>query len=187
MPLLPRFSKQRLSSFELWALKQHFRIRKCHPRWDSSPSMVHHIFENFDSKMVVVPSRLWLPLFHPRLSGTAVWVASLYIPFRGRWDPNGRRNANRNPEWWEDFSQLQNDGTTRVPGLTIRDCAWDCSKRAHARPQLNTIGVTGKTFFERLYLVLELRKIAPWVNCPYVPTAPTIHCTTISRFLCNSE
>ena len=38
----------------------------------SSPSMVHHIFENYDSKMVVVPSRLWLPLFHPRLSGAVL-------------------------------------------------------------------------------------------------------------------
>ena len=34
----------------------------------SSPSMVHHIFENVNSKMVVVPLRLWLPLFRPRLS-----------------------------------------------------------------------------------------------------------------------
>jgi len=43
-----------------------------------SPNMVHHIFENFDSKMVeVTTSRLWLPLFHPRLSGTAGWGASL--------------------------------------------------------------------------------------------------------------
>jgi len=45
--------------------------------------------------------------------------------------------------------------------------------------------VTEKTFFERLYLFLGLRKFAPWVNCPYAPTTPTIHCTTISRFLCN--
>jgi len=36
------------------------------------PSMELHIFENFDSKMVVVPSRLWLPLFHPRLSGAVL-------------------------------------------------------------------------------------------------------------------
>ena len=28
------------------------------------------IFENFDCKMV--PSRLWLPLFHPRLSGAVL-------------------------------------------------------------------------------------------------------------------
>ena len=40
-------------------------------------------------------------------------------------------------------------------------------------------------FFESLHLVLGLRKIAPWVNCPYAPTTPTIHSTTISRFLCN--
>jgi len=42
-----------------------------------SPSMVHPIFENFDRKMVVVPSRLWLPLLHPWLSRTAGWGASL--------------------------------------------------------------------------------------------------------------
>ena len=43
----------------------------------SCPSMVHPIFENFDCKMVVVPSRLWLPLFSPCLSRTAGWGASL--------------------------------------------------------------------------------------------------------------
>ena len=42
----------------------------------SSPSIVHHILANFDSKMVAVPSRLWLLLFHPRLSGTAGWGAT---------------------------------------------------------------------------------------------------------------
>jgi len=30
-----------------------------------SPSMVHPIFEYFHRKLVVVLSRLWLPLFHP--------------------------------------------------------------------------------------------------------------------------
>jgi len=55
----------------------------------------------------------------------------------------------------------------------------------YARWQLSAVRVTGKTLFERLYLVLGLRKIAPWVNCPYAPTSPTIHCTNISRFLCN--
>ena len=35
----------------------------------SSLSMVHPIFENLDCRMVVVPSRLWLPLFHPWRSG----------------------------------------------------------------------------------------------------------------------
>jgi len=42
----------------------------------SSPSVVHPFFKNFDSKMVVVPSRLWLPLFSPRVSGTVGWGAS---------------------------------------------------------------------------------------------------------------
>jgi len=54
---------------------------------------------------------------------------------------------------------------------------------------MSAIDVTAKTFFKRhcnsLDLVLGLRKIAPWVNCPYVPTTPTVHSTTISRFPCN--
>ena len=45
---------------------------------------------------------------------------------------------------------------------------------------------TLNTFFERLNLVLGLRKFAPWVNCPYAPTTPTIYRTTISRFPFNS-
>jgi len=42
----------------------------------SSPSVVHAFFENFDRKMVVVLSRLWLPLATPCSSGTAGWGAS---------------------------------------------------------------------------------------------------------------
>jgi len=72
----------------------------------------------------------------------------------------------------------------RVPGLPMRDCARGYNNRAHTRPQMSAINVTEKTFFERLYLVLGLCKFAPWVNCPYAPTTPAIHCTTISRFLC---
>ena len=43
----------------------------------SSPSIVHHIFENFDCKMVEATLQLWLPLFYPRLVGTAGWGAGL--------------------------------------------------------------------------------------------------------------
>jgi len=75
--------------------------------------------------------------------------------------------------------------TRRVPGLPIRDCARGCNNSAQMCTQLSAIDVTTKTFFERLYLVLGMRKIAPWVKCPYAPTTPTIHCTTISRFVCN--
>ena len=63
----------------------------------------------------------------------------------------------------------------RVHGLPIRDCARGFNNDAQMCPQLSAIAVTEKTFFERLYLVLGLRKIAPWVNCPYAPTTPTIH------------
>jgi len=73
----------------------------------------------------------------------------------------------------------------RVPGLPIRDCARSFNNRAQMCAQLNAIDVTAKTFFERLYLVLGLRKIAPLVNCSYASTTLIIHFTTISRFLCN--
>jgi len=74
----------------------------------------------------------------------------------------------------------------RVPGLPIRDCARGCNNRAQMCAQLSPIDVTAKTFFERLYLVLGLGTFGLWVNCPYAPTTPPIHLTTISRFLSNS-
>jgi len=36
-----------------------------------------------------------------------------------------------------------------------------------------------------LYLVLGMDTFEPCVNCPYLRTTPTVHFTTISRFLCN--
>ena len=74
---------------------------------------------------------------------------------------------------------------TRVLGLPIRDCARGFNNRGQSRPIMSAIDMTAKTFFESLYLVLGLHKIAPWVNSPYAPTTPTVHTTTISRFLCN--
>jgi len=47
---------------------------------------------------------------------------------------------------------------------------------------MSSIDVTVKTFFEHLYVVLGLRTIAPWVNCPCAVTTPTVPPTTISRF-----
>jgi len=73
----------------------------------------------------------------------------------------------------------------RVPGLPIRDCARGCTNCDQSRPMMGAIDMTSKTFFERLYLVLGLQKNAPRVNCPYSPTIPTVHSTTISRFMCN--
>jgi len=73
----------------------------------------------------------------------------------------------------------------RVPGLLITDCARGFNNRGNTRPQVSTTDVKEKTFFERIYLVPGLRKFVPWVNCPYKPTTPTIHCTTIFRFLRN--
>jgi len=49
----------------------------------------------------------------------------------------------------------------RVPGLPVRDCARDCNHRDQSLPIMSATNVTAKTFFERLYLVLGLRKIAP--------------------------
>ena len=45
-----------------------------------SPSMVHPFFQNFNSKMVVVPSRLWLQLFSHWVSGIAGGRASVWGP-----------------------------------------------------------------------------------------------------------
>ena len=70
-----------------------------------------------------------------------------------------------------------------VPGLPIRDCARSCNSSEHMRTTMCATHVTAKTFFERFYLVLGLRQIALWVNCPYAPTTLPIHITTISRFL----
>jgi len=39
---------------------------------------------------------------------------------------------------------------------------------------MSAMDVTAKTFFDRLWLVLGLCKIAPWVNCPYARTTPTV-------------
>jgi len=77
------------------------------------------------------------------------------------------------------------DQYTRVPGLPIRVCAKSFNNRAQMCAHLSAIDVTAKTFFEHLYLVLGLQKIAPWVNCSYASTTLIIQCTTISRFLCN--
>jgi len=72
----------------------------------------------------------------------------------------------------------------RVPGLPIRDCARSCNNCGHTRPQMNTIDVSRKILFDRLYLVSGMSTFGPWVNYPYSPTTPTVHSTTISRFLC---
>jgi len=54
----------------------------------------------------------WFPLrfndFRALVSrNTNPYHSLRHSPFPGRWDSKGpRRNANRNPEWWGDFSQL---------------------------------------------------------------------------------
>ena len=49
----------------------------------------------------------------------------------------------------------------RVPGLPIRDCAGTCNNRGPMRLKLSALDVIAKAIFERLYLVLVLRKFAP--------------------------
>jgi len=65
------------------------------------------------------------------------------------------------------------------------DCTRSFDHRGHSRPMMSATDVIEKTFFERLYLVLGLRKIAPWVKCPYALTTPIDQCIPISRFSCN--
>ena len=58
-------------------------------------------------------------------------------------------------------SQPAQVGPTRVPALPMTDCARGCSNRAQMCPQLSAIDLTAKKKFERLFLVLGLRKIVP--------------------------
>jgi len=74
--------------------------------------------------------------------------------------------------------------TGRIPRLPIRDCARGCNTDdcGQSRLIISAINTRVKTFFECLYWVLGLRKVAPWVNCPYAPTTPTVPFAIISRF-----
>jgi len=45
--------------------------------------------------------------------------------------------------------------------MTIRDCTKSCNNRGQTRPKLSAIDMTEKIFFERLYVLLGLRKFAP--------------------------
>ena len=105
---------------------------------------------------------------------------------------NGHWTRNRSCSWMSWYVRVADtlvvspfEVPGRVPGLPIRDCARGCNNCVHTRAQMSAIHVTSKTIFERLYLVLGLRNLALCVSCPCAPTTPTIHCTTISRFLYN--
>jgi len=67
----------------------------------------------------------------------------------------------------------------------VRDCARGCTNRGQSRSMMSAKDVTPITLFERLYLVLGMDTFEPCVNCPYLHTTPTVHFTTISRFLYN--
>jgi len=96
---------------------------------------------------------------------------SLQVYFEGTPQP-------RNVTFWQSVPALENQFQyrsvrtgliragkmkvpTRVQGLPIRDCARGCINPGYMWLQLSAMYVTEKTFFERLYLVLGLRQIAP--------------------------
>jgi len=83
--------------------------------------------------------------------------------------------------FWQVLKSCTDRG--RVPGLPIRDCARNNNNRAQMCPKLSATDVTEKTFFERLYLFSKIGTFGSRVNCPYAPTTPTVHSTTISLFL----
>jgi len=62
----------------------------------------------------------------------------------------------------------------RVPGLPIRDCVISSKNLVSRVAKVNTIIVTEKSTFERLYLVLGLRQFATRVNCSCAPTPPPL-------------
>jgi len=134
------------------------------------------------------PLRLWPLRLGPSCSpGGSTAVAHQHDltmhekPHYQRFLPNDRCVFQRNTQG----TKHPPKNGTRVLGLPTKDCARDCNNHKQMCARLSAIDVTAKTFFDRLYLILWLFQIAPLVNCPYLPTTPTIHCTTISRFLCN--
>ena len=64
------------------------------------------------------------------------------------------------------------EGAGRVPGLSNRNCADIFNNLIPRGTKVSAINVTTKPFFERLYLVPQLRKIAPFVTKPSAPTSP---------------
>jgi len=60
----------------------------------------------------------------------------------------------------------------RVPGLPIRTCADISNNLVPRGTKVSATNVEAKAFFERLYLVPGLRKIAPFVTMPSAPTSP---------------
>ena len=69
---------------------------------------------------------------------------------------NENRHDGRSNKYMPGHSESEKS-PARVPGLPIRDCTRGCKNRAKMCAQLSATGVTAKTFFERLYLVLGLR------------------------------
>ena len=75
--------------------------------------------------------------------------------------------------------------TTRVPRLPMRDCAGSCNSGVPRRCKVSAIDVTANTFFERLYLVLELAPTGALSQLSVSSHTPTVHSTTLFRFPCN--
>jgi len=80
-----------------------------------------------------------------------------------------------NPIRWNHGIIVESLGLlARVLGLPVRDCAGRSNNRCLKWPKLIAIGVTAKTFLERLYLVPGLGPFWPRVNCPCAPTSPLL-------------
>jgi len=89
-----------------------------------------------------------------------VWQELDFRPNSPPQDSSLRPQSNQRPPTVHPTT-LHSPFPPRVPGLPIRDCARGCNNRGLSRPKLSAIDVTEKTVFERLYLVLGLRKFAP--------------------------
>jgi len=69
-----------------------------------------------------------------------------------------------------------------VPGLLYWDCAGSINSWVPKHSKVSDINETAMKILLRLYLTPALSPFEPRVNCPYAPTTPTVHVTTISRF-----
>jgi len=62
----------------------------------------------------------------------------------------------------------------RVPELPVRNCADISNNLVPRGTKESAIHMKAKVFFQRLYLVPRLRKIAPFVTSPSAPTSPPL-------------
>ena len=122
---------------------------------------------------ILHPHRVAVPFPLRRHGGTALFQCmATQLCSRQNWN-----HPSKMTQKWPKLGGREGTGTPY-------DFARGCDNRGQSRPIMSAIDLTAKTFFERLYLVLGLRKIAPWVS-PYSRTTPTVHTPSISWFPCN--